>query len=41
MVSVYPVIARDEAIHMDHHAVARDDQGKVYCEACYQKEVYG
>lgn len=44
ILSVYPVIARDEAIHnsqdMDHYAIARDDSQKVYCEYCYQKEVY-
>lgn len=47
MLSVYPVIARteDEAIHnaqdMDRHAIARDDkEQKVYCEQCYQQEMY-
>jgi hypothetical protein len=39
-----PLGGRDEAIHnsqdMDRHAIARDDSQKVYCESCYQKEVY-
>jgi hypothetical protein len=47
MLSVYPVIVRDEAIHNEDRSPKlrstqlRDDAIKVYCEDCYKQEVYG